>query len=145
MLYYLVLLMHIDHLCAIFPAAFHLVCMKACHLLAFGMLAFFNCVFVRFLVTILLRIDLIPDIVVSSCKLRVIDVPHAVVLVLFLQTEFWVFFYVFVVLLGLVGNDVVVVALLHENIFFVEVYQRSFDGRRGEKLWILLVQLSDRK
>jgi hypothetical protein len=137
--------MHIDHLRAIFPATFHLVCMKACHLLAFGMLAFSNCVFARFLVAILLRIDLIPGIVVSSCKLRVIDVPHAVVLVLFLQTEFRVFFDVFVVLLGLVGNDVVVVALFHENIFFVEVYQRSFDGRRGEKLWILLVQLSDRK
>jgi hypothetical protein len=102
---------------------FHLVCMEACHFLAFRMLALLASVFVRFLVSILFRIDLVSGILVSSCKLGIVDVPHAVVLVLFLKTEFRVFFNMLVVLLWLVSNDIVVVALFHENVFLVEVYQ----------------------
>ena len=144
MLYDLIFLMHIDHWHHIIPVTFHLVCMEACHFLAFGMLALLTSVFVRFLVSILFRIDRVSGILVPSCKLGIVDVPHTVVLVLLLKTEFRVFFNMLVVLLWLVSNDIVVVALFHENVFLVEVYQWSFDRRGGKYLRVVLLQLSYR-
>jgi hypothetical protein len=119
MLYDLIFLMHVDHWHDIIPVTFHLVCMEACHLLAYRMLAIGTSVFARFFVLILFRIDLVSGIFVSSCKLGIVDVPHTVVLVFLLKTEFGVFFNMLVVLLWLVSNDIVVVALFHENVFLV--------------------------
>ena len=55
--------------------------------------------------------------------LGIVNVLESEILVFLLETEFWVLFDVLIIILGLVSDYVVVVALFHEDIFFVEIYK----------------------